>query len=38
MYALSHAVPWTQDYDQEESYPLINCYVDRYKSNEFIEI
>jgi len=31
MYAQSHAVPWTQDYDQ-------HCYVERYKSKEFIEI
>ncbi len=44
MYAQSHAVPWTQEYDQEESYSpthedlLMHCYVERYKYNEFIEI
>ena len=30
MYAQSHAVHWTQEYDQEEDL-LAHCYVERYK-------
>ena len=40
MYAQWHAVPWTQEYDQGVNYmsTLMHCFVERYKSNEFIEI
>ena len=41
MYAQWHAVPWTQECDQEESYTrrLTNAlYVERYKYNEFIRM
>ena len=43
MYAQSHAVHWTQEYDQEEGLHedlLMHCYVECYKiiapnSNQF---
>ena len=48
MYAQSHAVHWTQEYDQEEGLnedKLMHCYVERYKiiatpknSNKFTEL
>ena len=34
MYAQSHAVHWTQEYDQGEGLheaKLMHCYVERYK-------
>ena len=32
MYAQSHVVHWTQEYDQEEGQ-FMHCYVERYKNN-----
>jgi len=45
MYAQSHVEHCTQEYNKEESYRptrrlqlMMHCYVERYKSQKFIEI